>query len=290
MPHNKAQTFSDDTDAFSIEIDTSSRRGRWGFAGLMIAFVGIVFLFTGSLCRAQDYATPLDIEYGLVDVSGMAVDSADNLYVLIDRLCAVNVYTADGAFQYSIKVPDYPNGGNEIYMLDDVLNIQDKNGDIYAYQNGVYRGRAAYADSDEDTVTINVYDENNRQHYSLAFLPDGNFYSLLLLDGSSVYIKRQDDDESSVLIYENGRLTDEYPYSETDFFTEVIAQDSKGSIFSTSFGPQLTKITSSGEEVVIASTSWLEWFWRAPLVSFAIIITGFITAMMSRLIPKKGKE
>ncbi len=120
MPHNKAQTFSDDTDAFSIEIDTSSRRGRWGFAGLMIAFVGIVFLFTGFLCRAQDYTTPLDIEYGLVDVSGMAVDSADNLYVLIGRLCAVNVYTADGAFQYSIKVPDYPNGGNEICMLDDV--------------------------------------------------------------------------------------------------------------------------------------------------------------------------
>ncbi len=153
----------------------------------------------------------------------------------------------------------------------------------------MYRGRAAYADSDEDTVTINVYDENNRQHYSLAFLPDGNFYSLLLLDGSSVYIERQDNDESSLLIYEDGCLTDEYPYSETDFFTEVIAQDSKGSIFSMSFGPRLTKITSSGEEVVVASTSWLEWFWRAPLVSFAIIITGFITAMVSRLIPKKER-
>jgi hypothetical protein len=118
MHHNTADMLvSHKTDAHTIELDTSSRRGRWGLAGLMLAMVGIAFLITGSLCAAQDYTTSLDIEYCLVDVSGMAVDSADNLYVLINQLCAVNVYTSAGDFQYSIKIPDYPSGGNEMSAM-----------------------------------------------------------------------------------------------------------------------------------------------------------------------------
>ena len=289
--HNTADTLSNDTDAYTVEIDTSSRRGRWGFAGLIIAIVGVILLFTGSLCSAQDYTVPLNIEYGLVDVSGITVDNADNLYVLSNQLSAVNVYTSDGEFQYSIKVPDYPNGGNEIYVLDDVLYIQDKGGNIYAYQNGVYRGRAAYADDDEDAVTINVYDENNRMLYSLTFPSDGNWYSLLLLKGSSVYVERQDAYGSSVQTFENGQLIADEPYTYTDFFTESVAQDSEGNIFDmSSFGPQLIKIPLSGEDVVIASTSWIEWLWRTSVSGIILLALGIIIALASRLARQERKN
>ncbi len=73
MPRNPNGMLCDDNDPNSIDIDTFSRRGKWGISGIRLAIVGGALLFTGSLCSAQDYTTPLDIEYNLVDVTGMAV-------------------------------------------------------------------------------------------------------------------------------------------------------------------------------------------------------------------------
>ena len=104
------------------------------------------------------------------------VSDDNNLYVLFGRYGVVQVYSHDGAYQYSISVFDYTNGRVEIATLKNRLYIKDKVSNLYVLEDGVL---AEYLDRTESydirqRLPLGAWDlDYTAKAGSVWYAPDG---------------------------------------------------------------------------------------------------------------------
>lgn len=251
------------------------------FLGIIVQIAGLVFFFLSLHLGTQmrDYTRKSSKEYDIVDVTAIALDSKDNVYCLSDALSAVNVFSADGVFKYSLAVPDYQNGSCSLYIKNDVLFIQDKNYDIYYYKYGTFKGRVSC------DQTIKQYDEKDKLLYSISYPNDGYSYFPIYVNGDFLYVSNSNN---QLMTYKNGSLISKKLGDENDLSiiyagNKTMDQDRniycmKGII------PSLVKISPTGDSTTIATISFWNWLRQTPFACLAIAVVGAaLTAIFIKL-------
>lgn len=82
------------------------------------------------------------------------VSDGNQLYVLFGTYGVVQVYSAEGAYQYSISVYRHMNGMIEIAEKDGCLYIRDKLDNIYVFSNGEFLEYIEWVDSTDITKSM----------------------------------------------------------------------------------------------------------------------------------------
>lgn len=77
----------------------------------------------------------IDYEYPFSGIDNIAVDDK-YIYCYSQYFQAVNTYNHNGKYQFTLKVPNDQNGKGYMYLIDDILCIKNKSGNIYQYKSG----------------------------------------------------------------------------------------------------------------------------------------------------------
>lgn len=135
--------------------------------------------------RKANYISGSKKEYPIAGFNGLALDNDENVYCLSEKYSAVNVYNKVGRFLYSIELPHHVNGEAEIYTVDEIVCIADRETGIYMYRSGKFLKRL---ECDYENDTVIVYDQRNEKLYS-THLPNTDSYCIpYLADDKKVYV------------------------------------------------------------------------------------------------------
>jgi len=268
-------------------IDEKNIDQKWTFKrvimliGLILIIAGLILFFLNAHFGNNEgnYTVKSSKEYSIIEASGVAIDSMGNVYCLSNYWSAVNVYSSNGDFLYSISVPQNQNGRNEMFIKNDFLFLVDKNHVIYYYADGEFRGKA-----EPDEGGISVYDENDDLLYIAPYPDDEEICAPLYVDGDTLYA----ESSNYILEYKNGVLVSEEPEDENNpiyVYAENSAQDNDGNVYNiTGLIPKLVKTSVDNEKTIIAADSFIEWVTHQSFVCLFITIIGIlVTTLFSRL-------
>lgn len=100
------------------------------------------FLFLGRCCprvlAAKDVGKPIiirDIIRNNYLGINQIISEADRIYIMHANYGVVTVYDSAGIYQYTVSVYSHENGRTKIALLDGLLHIQDKQGNVYRFQD-----------------------------------------------------------------------------------------------------------------------------------------------------------
>ncbi len=251
--------------------------------GGMALFLAGVLLFFGAAhfgTAARDYTQRSGEEYALIEDNALLVRPEGGVYCLSGLNSAVNVYSGEGEFLYSLPVPDYQNGEAGMAMAGDTLIILDKLGNLYLYRDGVYLGRA---EDDFEARAIRVYGGDDALRYSAAYPDDEYSYLPLFAEDGMLYVLRSD---GAVLEYEDGTLTAEDGYGAVAGIADAQASvtDGEGGTYRfEGLSPRLVHVSPDGEKTVIAAATFGQWLTQQPFAALALAALGLALTALPRL-------
>ena len=163
----------------------SFARFRFCVLLVLLVFIGGLFALNnaGMICptglvahtEGMPVITVRDDDFLCTGIWQIVSDDS-NLYVLFGRYGVVQVYSHDGAYQYSVSVCDHANGRVEIAVLNKRLYIADKVSNLYVLEDGVLSGYLNRTESYEQRqrLPLGNWDPNYIvKDGSVWYAPDG---------------------------------------------------------------------------------------------------------------------
>ena len=256
--------------------------------GLILLVSGIVLFFLscfGTRIR-DDYTKKSTTEYDIVEVTGIAIDSKNNIYCLSNYLSAVNVYSENGDFLYSLVVPDYQNGGCEMFIKNGSLFIQNKSHNIYSYVDGIYKGKV---ECDFEKGRFIRYDQNNNFKYSIQYVNDEyDYYLPLYFEDDFLFVL--DYSNNLLYTYEKEMLSSEESYDNNNpliIYASKKVVDKNGNIYGIEgIIPKLVKNSVAGDVKTIAKITFWNWARQNSFVGLAIGIVGLLMLIVPQYLEK----
>jgi hypothetical protein len=262
-------------------------------AGFALLVMGMCLFFLNARLGTtmRDYTVKSGKQYSMIEANGIAVDSEKNIYCLSNYWSAVNVFSPDGSFLYSLVVPEYQNGRGGMFVYNGLLYVFDKQGNIYYYDDGVFQGRT------EQDYDLKVYDKKNALWFAIACPGDELGYIPLLIDQDFLYLERTD---GQLLVYQEGILISEEPLNDEEFeqdnpicaYAENTVWDDEGNMYSVrGMAPRLVKVSPDGETTVITADPFFEWVAHEPFACLPVAAAGILLlTLSSRLKGKKDRD
>lgn len=151
---------------------------------IIFTVVGVILLLFGLFGFFMMFATSSSEQTGLFDdqkplysIKGIAVDSKGNLYYGIDESSSIQVYDNECNFLYRISFKTGGAGYFAFYIdSDDIIHIATARANcVYSFYNGDLLDIREYADSEEESDTINAYERLQKSSY---FDSNGNRYDI----------------------------------------------------------------------------------------------------------------
>lgn len=115
------------------------------FAVLLCMIVVLAgFLYLGRRCprvlTAKNVGQPIVI-HNVIRNNYLGINQiiseANRIYIMHANHGVVSVFDSTGVYQYTISVYSHANGRSKIALLDGLLHIQDKQGNVYRFQDDV---------------------------------------------------------------------------------------------------------------------------------------------------------
>lgn len=265
------------------------KKQRMGWVRRIISFIGLALLLGGILLfilipnlrvATRDYTQRSSKEYAMISDNVLLPRPEGGVYCLSGFWSAVNVYSAEGEFLYSLPVPDSQNGRANMYMEGDTLVLADKLCNVFFYRGGEYQGRA---EDHYDANEIGVYGADDALLYAASYPEDDNSYSPICMKDGRLYAVNSNQ---QLLAYQDGILV----LSEEDgtglglMPAGASATDGSGNVYRVAgIIPRLIRVSADGQETVISETSLWDWLAQQPFAALLVAALGIALTAVARI-------
>lgn len=200
----------------------------------------------------KNVCAKINYEYPFSGVDNIVVDDK-YVYCYSQYFQAVNTYNHNGKYQFTLKVPNDRNGKGYMYLVDDILCIKNKSGNIYQYKSGELKNIIVINDQEEAVVK----DENRK-----------------------IIVKKEFKDNDEILCYKKGKIIKINSKNEEKLNSNWDIKDVKGNEYSVAvIYPRLMK---NGKTIMTPNI--LKIILSSPIYSLIIF---FLYEIIVRILIKK---